>query len=261
MPVKPKRSLGQNFIFDKNIQNKIINACDFGSDDIVVEIGSGHGDITVAIAGQVKYIYAVEIDKSLTVILADKLAGANNCKILNQDILGFDFRACFQKHKKKVKVFGNIPYYITTPIIEFLLGNREYIDSIFLTVQKEFAQRAIAEGPSRECGRLSFFIQYYSLPKIIFIIKKTCFYPVPKVDSALLMLGIRQSPAVKVSDEEYFFKLIKTAFSQRRKTLVNTLKDLLPKERIEAFLSKRNLQKSIRPESLSLADFADLSNY
>ena len=142
-----------------------------------------------------------------------------------------------------------------------MLGNREYIDSIFLTVQKEFAQRAIAEGPSRECGRLSFFIQYYSLPKIIFIIKKTCFYPVPKVDSALLMLGIRQSPAVKVSDEEYFFKLIKTAFSQRRKTLVNTLKDLLPKERIEAFLSKRNLQKSIRPESLSLADFADLSNY
>jgi len=261
MHIKPKKSLGQNFIFDSNIQRKIFAACNFSPCDTVLEIGSGYGQLTGLIAQGVKFLYAVEIDRRLIAKLAESLAAIPNVKIINEDILKFDFNKHFKNSTGKIKVFGNIPYYITTPIIEHLLVNRQYVSDIFLTVQKEFALRAAAKGGSRENSRLSCFIQYYTEPNVIFKISKNSFKPSPKVDSYLLELKVRQAPAVSVKDEKMFFGVIKAAFGKRRKTINNSLKDITSIDRLKAFFAKDSLSASSRPEQLSLEDFARISDF
>lgn len=255
---KPKKSLGQNFLIDRNIQKKIIGHCALSSDDIVLEIGAGRGELTSQLAKIVKKVYALEIDKYLCAVLHSGLKDAPNAMVLNQDILKFDLNRRFKKHKARIKVVGNIPYYISSPIIERLIRFKDKIDCAYLTVQKEFARRIVSPPGSKQYGSLSCFAQYYTEPRILFNIKKTSFSPAPKVDSSFLRLKIRKACPVKVNDEALFFRVIRTAFNYRRKTLRNSLKGVLPEGKLRDFFSTFNIDANIRPEDLALQDFARL---
>jgi len=278
MSVKPKKRLGQNFLFDKNIQRKLIASYNLKACEHVLEIGAGYGELTKLIAHNVVFVYALEIDSELCKILRDNTQGYSNIEIINQDILRFNLKRYFRRFKNKinpalsatqkdylsrkggVKVVGNIPYYITTPIIEHLLKYRDKIETVFITVQKEFAKRIVANAGSKEYGSFSCFVQYYSIPKILFFIKKNSFLPIPKVDSCLLELKIRQVPAVIVEDEKLFFKVIRAGFNKRRKTLRNSLDGIVPLQKLHEFFKKYDIDINIRPEDLTLQDFAHLTN-
>ncbi len=260
MYAKPKKSLGQNFLIDKNIQKKIISACALNPKDIVLEIGSGRGELTGLLAQYALRVFALEIDSGLCAVLKTNVSKYPNVKIINKDILKFDLARYFEKERNKIKILGNIPYYISSPIIEHLLKFRDKIDSIFITVQKEFAKRIAAFPGSKDYGSFSCFTQYYTIPKIMFYIKKTSFLPVPNVDSCFLRLDIRKAPAVETKDEPFLFKLIRAAFNKRRKTLRNSLSDIISKEKLGLFFSSYMIDPNIRPEDLSLHDFASLSN-
>ena len=257
---RPKKRLGQNSLVDPRARLRIIDACAFSPDDIVLEIGAGFGVMTALIAEVARKLVALEIDPQLYKALSDSFATKNNVSILRQDILKFDLGAYFKDAGQKIKVFGNIPYYITTPIIEHLLEHRNIIDSVFIMVQKEFAQRAVVGPGTKVYGSLSCFLQYYTIPEILFNVKKNSFKPAPKVDSALLKLKIREVPAVHVNEEELFFKIIRAGFNQRRKTLKNSLKDFIRADNLAAFFKRYLLSADIRAERLSLADFANLAN-
>jgi len=258
MPIKPKKNLGQNFLTDKNIQRKIIDILDLGPEDTVLEIGAGRGELTCLIAPLVRKLYALEIDTQLCGILTEFSGRYPNLEIINKDILKFDISKAL-KIKDKIKAFGNIPYYITSPIIGHLLAYRDKINAIYLTVQKEFALRAIAAAGSKDYGAFSCFVQYYTEPEIIFQIKKKSFYPAPKIDSCFLRLKIRNVPPVE-TEEGVLFKIIRQAFCKRRKTLKNSLKGTIPEEKLNLFFARYNIRTDIRPERLSLQDFANLIN-
>jgi 16S rRNA (adenine1518-N6/adenine1519-N6)-dimethyltransferase len=225
-----------------------------------LEIGAGTGVMTGLIASNTSKVYSLEIDRTLYPLLAKNLKAYTNIRIINQDILKFDLDKLRDTASLKIKVFGNIPYYITTPIIEHLFKFRHKIEIIFLTVQKEFGQRIVALPGSKDYGSFSCFVQYYTEPKILFTIKKNSFYPAPKVDSCFLRLKIRLQPAVIVKDEEMLFKIIRKGFGQRRKTLKNSLKDIVPQETLKEFFRKYKVNPKIRPEDLTLRDFANLAN-
>lgn len=212
------------------------------------------------IAPRVAKVYALEIDSDLCNTLKDNLKEYSNIKIINQDVLKFNFKMCFRRLKNKIKIIGNIPYYIATPIIEHFFEVRDKIVVIFITVQKEFARRITAKPGSKEYGSLSCFIQYYTEPEILFLIKKTCFRPIPKVDSCLLRLEIRHKPFINLKNERLFFKIIRTAFNKRRKTLRNSLKDVISLHKLQLFFNQYNIDPNLRPEVLALQDFANLAN-
>ena len=260
MHVKPKKGLGQNFLFDKNIQRKLVASYNLKACDHVLEIGAGYGELTKLIAHNAAFVYALEIDSELCKTLRDNTKGFSNIEIINRDILRFNLKRYFGRFKNKIKVVGNITYYITTPIIEYLLKYRNKIETVFITVQKEFAKRIVANAGPKEYGSLSCFVQYYSIPKILFFIKKNSFLPIPKVDSCLLELKIRQVPAVIVEDEKLFFKVIRASFNKRRKTLRNSLDSIVPLQKLHEFFKKYDIDVNIRPEDLTLKDFAHLAN-
>ncbi len=261
MNIRLKKRLGQNFLIDPNIQRKIFMYCGFKKTDIILEIGSGSGIMTKPISEQAGFVYALEIDPDLCEILKRNLQNLDNVTVLNQDILKFDFNTYFANLKNRLKIFGNIPYYISSPIIEYLLNYKDKIESIFITVQKEFAKRVVAPAGSKRYGSLSCFVQYYLEPEIMFSISRNCFSPAPKVDSSLLKMKVRQAYAVNVEDEKLFFALIRAGFNKRRKTLRNSLSEIIPKEKLEKFFIKYGINKNIRPENLSLSDFANLADF
>src|SRR3989338_3102988 len=258
MHIKPKKRLGQNFLFDKNIQNKILGSLELKPSDVVLEIGSGRGDLTALIAKKVSEVFAVEIDRDLYKMLEDKAKDSQNITLIKKDILKLDLQKYFRGNNKKIKVFGNIPYYISSTIIEHMLKFKGKIDTIFITVQKEFAKRVVASPGSKDYGSLSCFVRYFTEPAIIFEIKKNSFFPAPKVDSALLRLKPRKRESLVKSKEKILFKVIRGAFNQRRKTLRNSLKNLIHPARLEEYLLKYSLDINIRPESLTLQDFINL---
>ena len=262
MHIKPKKRLGQNFLKDKNIQRKIIRACELRGEDIVLEIGAGTGDLTVQLALTAKEVYALEIDPQLLPVLEKNVNHLANCRVIKADILKFDINKFIRENKitRKIKVIGNIPYYISSPIIERLIRYRSEIAAIFLTVQKEFGRRVASSCGSKEYGSFSCFAQYYLKPKILFTIKNNSFYPAPKVDSCFLSLEVREKPPVHVRDEAWLFKLIRTAFCQRRKTLRNSLQGIVSQDRLTQFLDAQVINRNARPEELSLEQFAGLSN-
>jgi 16S rRNA (adenine1518-N6/adenine1519-N6)-dimethyltransferase len=257
---KPKKSLGQNFLQDPNIRRKIIAACDFSANDTVIEIGPGQAAMTALIAPLVKRLYAVELDTVLASMLEAQFKDDPRVTIIHQDFLKTDIAGLRKTAHTRVKVFGNIPYYITSPIIEHLFEFCSYISNIYLTVQKEFGQRIVAEPGTEHYGSFSCFVQYYTQPKIEFLIKRTCFYPAPKVDSCLLSLHMRPSPAVSVKNEQLLFNIIRTSFQQRRKTLRNSLKELIPRDKLDSFFEKYSINSKARSETLSLQHFANLAN-
>jgi len=259
MQIKPKKKLGQNFLTDNNIQKNIAASCDINSSDIILEIGSGRGELTGLIAKSAGFVFAVEIDQKLSELLKTNLGGHKNITIINKDFLKVNLKLIGARFNKKLKIIGNIPYYITSPIIEHLIKNRSVINTVFLTVQKEFAKRIIATKGGKDYSSFSCFVQYYTDPKILFTINKNCFFPRPKVDSAFISLSIKESSAINPNHERRLFKIIRSSFNQRRKTLRNSLKYVIPRNRLESFFQENSINPNTRPEELSLADFINLS--
>ena len=259
MRFRPKKYLGQNFLIDKNIQTKIIKVAQIQPQDTVLEIGAGRGELTQLIVQQTQRIIALELDSYLCSILRNNLIDFPRLEIINQSILEFNISRYF-KNIPKIRVIGNLPYNITTPIIVHLLRFRDKIKDILITVQKEFAQRMVASKGTCDWGAFSCFVQYYTEPQILFIIKKTCFLPQPKVDSALMKLSIRQNFPLGNREEKQLFRIIRLNFQQRRKTLKNALSGVISSERLNRYFNQYNIDKNIRGEQLSLQDFINLIN-
>lgn len=257
MPYHPRKSLGQHFLFDKNIINKILDTAKLQPSDTVIEIGPGLGVMTRMIGERVRKVIAVEIDKTLCDSLKKDLSGQSNIEIVNSDALDYPYEGL----EKGFKVIANLPYYITTPILFRLIEVRESIKTMTLMVQKEVAERIIARPGGKDYGILSIAIQYYALPEIAFIVPRAAFGPPPKVDSALLHIEMLPLPRIKVKDEVFFFKVVKASFSQRRKTLKNCLKQIaLERYTLDKVFSSLQIDPKRRAETLRIEEFGLLAD-
>jgi len=252
---KPKKYLGQHFLHDKNIISKIIDVAGITKEDLVVEIGPGEGALTFPLAERAGEVIAIEIDKELVKRLKEKGEEYSNLTIVEGDALKFPY----EEIKKRFKVVSNLPYYISTPIIFRLIELRNQVISMTLMLQKEVAQRIVATPNSKDYGVLSIAVQFYAEPSIAFYISKGAFHPAPEVDSAVIKIVPRKEPAVKVKNEALFWSTIKTAFSYRRKTLLNSLAMCgMKKEYIEGALKRAGIDPSLRPEDLSVEQWGKL---
>lgn len=260
----PRRRLGQNFLIDKAILKKIIMIAELNKEDIVIEIGAGWGNLSSSLAKEAKKVYAVEIDRGLYSLLQEKLAGLTNIEIMNEDALELDYQIISRHFGKKVKVIANLPYSISTPIIFNLLDSRAWIDSMVLMLQKEVAHRIIAPFGTKEYGILAIFIQMYCDTSLEISVPSSAFHPRPKVESAVVKFKVLDGPRVTVTDEAYFKKMVKAVFAQRRKTLVNTLKNApylnLTRSDILSALNSLGIDPKRRGETLTLDDYGRLSN-
>lgn len=259
------KSLGQNFLTDKNIIDEIIESAQIGPEDLVMEIGPGIGVITMEAAEKAKKVIAVEIDKNLIPILKETLKDYDNVEIINKDILKTDVNGLIDGCKEKfagVIILGNLPYYITTPIIMKLLEDGVKADSITIMMQKEVADRIKALPGTKAYGALSVAVQYYCTAEAVVNVPKEVFMPQPKVDSTVLRLCIRKEKPVILEDRDMFFRCVKAGFGQRRKTLLNSLMgiDNITKDIVRDALEKAGIDPSRRAETLNLEEFAKLSN-
>lgn len=264
--IKPKKTLGQNFLIDNNIKAKMLNSINLTKEDLVIEVGPGLGVLTYDIAKLVKYVVAYEIDTQLVKVLNEIFNNFPNVKIINQDILKSDVDNCSfaDIEYDKLKVIANLPYYITTPIIFKLLESNLKIHQIMVMVQKEVADRIVAIPGSKDYGVLSVAIRYFSEPKVVMNVSSKCFYPEPKVKSSIVLLNVHKERNFAIINREYFFKFIKAAFGMRRKTLVNALSNSpkfnFQKGDIEKILENSGINHRIRGEELSFLQFIELSN-
>lgn len=260
---KFSKNLGQNFLTDKNIIDKIIDGTQIDKEDTVIEIGPGIGVITAEAAEKAKKVVAVEIDKTLIPILEDTLSDYDNVKIINEDILKLDINKLIEdEHTGRVKIIGNLPYYITTPIIMKLLNEEVRAESITVMMQKEVADRIKATPGNKTYGAISVAVQYYCTVEKIADVPKTVFVPQPNVDSVVLKFKLREEKAAEVQNKELFFACIKAGFGQRRKTLLNSLQTIrgTSKEIIESSLKAAGIDPARRAETLSLEEFGKISN-
>lgn len=262
-----QKRFGQNFLVDPHVLEKIIAASGVTKDDLVLEVGPGIGTLTQYLAEAAGQVVAVEIDSALIPILQETLDGYENVSVINEDILKVDIRKLAAEHGngRPVKVVANLPYYITTPIIMGLLENKIPVDTITVMIQKEVALRMQAGPGSKDYGALSLAVQYYADAYLAANVPPNCFIPRPNVGSAVIRLARREKPAVKAEDEALLFALIRASFNQRRKTLLNGLSNSpgLPfsKEQVREGIAAMGLSPSVRGESLTLEQFAGLSNY
>ena len=261
-----QKKFGQNFLIDDHVITKIINAAEITKDDLVLEIGPGIGTMTQYLAESARKVIAVEIDKNLIPILGETLAEYDNVTVINEDILKLDINRLVEEENagKPIKVVANLPYYITTPIIMGLFESHVPLQSITVMVQKEVADRMQVGPGSKDYGALSLAVQYYAKPYIAANVPPKCFIPRPGVGSAVIRLTRYEEPPVTVKDESLMFKLIRASFNQRRKTLQNGIANSpeLPysKAQVEKALEKMGLAANVRGESLTLAEFAKLSD-
>lgn len=261
-----QKKFGQNFLIDSNVLESIIRGAEITKDDFVLEIGPGIGTMTQYLCEAARQVVAVEIDKMLIPILEDTLSEYDNVEVINQDVLKVDIKSLAEEKNngKPIKVVANLPYYITTPIIMGLFESGVPIDSITIMVQKEVADRMQTGPGSKDYGALSLAVQYYATAKVILNVSATCFMPRPNVDSAVIKLTRHKEPTVNVADEKLMFKIIRASFNQRRKTLVNGLKNSpelsFSKEQIVKAIEKIGKPETIRGEALTLEEFAELPN-
>lgn len=260
-----KKRLGQNFLVDRNVLNKILEATALCAGDNVLEIGPGVGTVTTALAEAGAKVVAVEVDQALVSILSEVLCGFDNVVVIHSDILALDLPRFLQESfgNAKVKVVGNLPYYITTPVITKLIEARSQLERIVLMVQKEFAERMTSQPGTKEYGSMTVFVQFYVSVEIVAYVSKNVFFPPPDVSSAIVRLTPRAKPPVEVPSEQAFFDVVHCAFGQRRKTLLNSLSDCpalgLSKAEIASILRKASIESSRRPETLSLEEFARIT--
>jgi len=258
----PKKKLGQHFLIDRNILNKVIRTAEVGKEDVVMEVGPGLGEMTLALARSAKRVIAVEIDARLAEILKKKLADCTNVEVVQSDILKVDFKHLFKKEGHPVKVVANLPYQITTPLLFRFIEAREVFSTFTLMLQKEVAQRMAASPGGKEYGRLSVLLQMFLDLSVCFFIPPSGFFPHPKVESAVVKMVWKEEPVVNLRDEEWFKKVVKACFGYRRKTLVNALKhsELPLPESIESRMEKIEIDPRRRPETLTIEEFVRLAD-
>jgi 16S rRNA (adenine1518-N6/adenine1519-N6)-dimethyltransferase len=259
----PLKRFGENYLIDGNVKDKIISEALAADGDTILEIGPGFGALTFDLASSSAKVFAVEKDRKAFTILKDIVKDDfPNLKIFNEDILKFDLKTICGGGK--IKVIGNLPYYITTPVIEYIIENRDIIEEALIVAQKEVALRLLAPEGSERRGSISCFVQYYTRPEYLYTIKRNSFYPVPDVDSSLLRLKFPDKPAIEVKNESVFFKIVRGAFNQRRKSIVNSLSREavlgLPKAELTNILSRLGIDPASRPEDLPLSSFANIAN-
>ncbi|CAM4457531.1 16S rRNA (adenine(1518)-N(6)/adenine(1519)-N(6))-dimethyltransferase RsmA [Paenibacillus phoenicis] len=262
-----KKSLGQNFLIDQNILGKIVAAAELDKTQGALEIGPGIGALTEKLAQEAGKVAAVEIDQRLLPILQEVLEPYPHVHVIHGDVLKLDLKALFAAEfsgVSGVSVVANLPYYVTTPIMMKLLEEKLPLKHIVVMIQKEVAERMAATPGGKDYGSLSIAVQYYSTPEMICTVPHSVFIPQPNVESAVIRLTVREKPAVAVQDEAFFFEVVQASFAQRRKTISNNLKSrFFPKEgreRLEQLLEEAGIQPSRRAETLSLDEFAKLSD-
>ena len=257
--LRADKKLGQNFLIDENVVHQIVAAAELSEADTVLEVGPGIGTLTQGLAESKARVVAVELDTRLLPVLATTLNGYDNLRVVHGDILKVNIME--EVGAPSFKVCANLPYYITTPIIFALLEKRLPMERLVAMVQKEVAERMAAQPGGKEYGALSVAIQYYTEPKIAFIVPPTSFIPAPAVDSAVIVCKRREKPPVEVCDEGLFFRVVKAAFSLRRKMLSNSLKNMgIKSEQVAKWLELAGVDGKRRAETLSLEDFAKLTN-
>lgn len=263
--ITANKNYGQNFLIDENIVESIVEKAEVCKDDLVIEIGPGLGTLTKYLLDSAGKVICIELDTNVLKILNDRFSLYNNFELINNDVLKVDLKELIEKNSEfsSVKVVANLPYYITTPIIMKLLEEKLNLKSITVMVQKEVALRLTETPGGKETGSITYSINYYTNPQIVLNVSKECFIPSPKVDSAVIKLGILKKPKVNVKNEELFFKIIKAAFLQKRKTLINSLSinGVSSKEFLEKMLTDLNFDLKIRAEKLTLEDFAKITEY
>ena len=259
---RPNKNLGQNFLIDKNVRGNILKSLALEETRTVIEIGAGFGVMSFALSSMCERLIAVEKDERISRIMAPRFQG-ENITFIEGNALDIDICA-FREKEAPLIVFGNIPYYISSPLIEKVIDQRECIRSVYLVMQEEFADRIVASAGSKNYGSISCFVQFYTKTKKLFKIKKNSFYPKPQVDSFLIEMKVLSEPSVKVKDKALMFKIVRRAFSQRRKKAVNPLSSgdsaLTDKTGWIEVFEKCGIDPKSRAEALSLEDYAKISD-
>lgn len=258
--IRPRKSLSQNFLVNLHAAERIVDSLNLSPDDSVLEIGAGKGVLTQFLIEKAKKVYAVELDKSLAEFLKQKFSHQKNLEIINQDILKVDLKKLVPT-PEKIKIIGNLPYQITSPILDWLIEHKELISQAVLMVQKEVAIRMSASPGSKDFSPLSIFVQVYTKPKILFSLKPGSFNPPPKIESTVIALDILSQSKVEPEDENLFFQIIKASFSTRRKTILNCLSSnlKLPKNKVENILSELKINPQSRAETLEISQYLKLT--
>ena len=267
--IQANKSLGQNFLIDDCVIEKIIESSNIEKEDLIIEIGPGLGVLTERLLKKSNNVVVIELDKKMIEILQNRFCLNRNLEIINDDVLKVDLEKLIknkteQTNINKVKIVANLPYYISTPIIMKLLENRLEISEIIVMVQKEVAQRLGAETGKREAGAITYAVEYYAQATPIIDVPKESFIPSPKVESQVIKLEVRQNPKIEVEDEKLLFNIIQKSFMQRRKTLSNALinnKILDSKEKVEKMFKTLEIPSNVRGENLTLEEFGKIANY
>lgn len=267
--IQANKSLGQNFLIDDCVIEKIIESSNIEKEDLIIEIGPGLGVLTERLLKKSNNVVVIELDKKMIEILQNRFCLNRNLEIINDDVLKVDLAKLIKNKKEqtninKVKIVANLPYYISTPIIMKLLENRLEISEIIVMVQKEVAQRLGAETGKREAGAITYAVEYYAQATPIIDVPKESFIPSPKVESQVIKLEVRQNPKIEVEDEKLLFNIIQKSFMQRRKTLSNALinnKILDSKEKVEKMIKTLEIPSNVRGENLTLEEFGKIANY
>lgn len=258
--LRANKKLGQNFLINESIIYDIVKKANVTKEDVVIEIGPGLGSLTKELINNAKKVIAIELDPNMIDILKSRFGIFDNFEVIYGDVLKIDLEELIKGYDS-VKVVANLPYYITTPIIMKLLEDKLKIKSITVMVQKEVGERICATHKDKEYGAITVSVQYYSEPQIIIDVPKENFLPAPEVDSCVIRLDMREKPPVSLKDEKLFFRLVKGAFTQRRKTINNSLTcSGKSKEEIMAALNKLGIDSKLRAENLSIQQYADIAN-
>ncbi len=257
----PEKGLGQHFLVDRNILNKVIRTAQVGKEDVVVEVGPGLGEMTLALARLAKQVIAVEIDPKLVEILKKKLADCPNVEVVKSDILKVDFKHFFKKEGRPIKVVANLPYQISTPLLFRFIEAKEAFSTLTLMLQREVAERMAASPGGKEYGTLSVLLQMFLDLSVRFFIPPSAFFPSPKVESAVVHMVWKEKPMIETNNEEWFKRVVKACFGYRRKTLVNALKHsgLSFPDSIESRMEKIGIDPRRRPETLTTDEFVRLA--
>jgi len=265
--ISANKKLGQNFLIDDEVIDGIIDASDVNKNDLVIEIGPGLGTLTKRLLDNAGKVICIELDTRMISILNDRFKFYDNFEVINQDVLKVDLNKLINENKngelKAAKIVANLPYYITTPIVMKLLEDNLDIESITVMVQKEVADRLVDVPGGKNSGAITYGVNYYTKPEKVIDVPNTAFIPAPEVNSSVIKLNVLEKPSVEVKNEEVLFKIIKMAFMQKRKTLLNGLTNgkLGSKEQIEKMLVDLGFDLRVRGEKLSLGDFAKIADY
>ena len=265
--ISANKRLGQNFLINDDVVEKIITSASINKEDLVLEIGPGLGTLTKPLLENAGKVICIELDKRMMEILEDRFKLYDNFNLINEDVLKVDLQNLIKENKnngiKNVKVVANLPYYITTPIIMKLLEEKLDIETITVMVQKEVADRLTAKPGEKYTGAITYGVNYYTNPKRVCEVDKSFFLPAPEVNSTVIQLEVLKEPQIEVENQELMFKIIKSSFMQKRKTLLNSLTNsgvFGTKDKIEKMLVDLQISPQIRPEQLTLEDFAKISN-